>query len=314
MAPVGVATAFAVSLVVCWSMVRLGRRLGFVDRPDEAGLKTHQGTVPPLGGVGVYSGLHAGLLWAGLFNWPLFWATSTVFLVGLVDDRVGLRPYLRLLAAAGAGVILGLGLDGRPESVLFGAVAVVVAVNAVNLLDGLDLLSGSVSMAGALGLSLLAVLRGAGQPLGGLVLAAALVGFLAHNWPPARLFLGDNGAYVTGVALAYLALGSGDTWTSRLAALAVLGVPVGDLVITVARRSLRRASLFAGDRDHTYDRLHSKMASVLAVSTIFAVAQLVWSALIVGIDVALSSLTALVVAVSLWGALTLVIARPLAPD
>src|SRR5690606_20911231 len=91
-----------------------------------------------------------------------------------------------------------------------------------------------------------------------LVGAAALVGFLVWNLPPARLYLGDGGAYVVGVTIAWSVLRAADDWPTALVAVALVGVPFLDLGVAILGRLVARAPVFAGDRSHTYDRLHAR--------------------------------------------------------
>jgi UDP-GlcNAc:undecaprenyl-phosphate GlcNAc-1-phosphate transferase len=218
--------------------------------------------------------------------------------VGVVDDRRGLGPIVRLGAFAGAGLILALPNDriATTMSVLAAVALVMVTINAVNLFDGLDGLAGSVVAVAALGLTSMAAKQGLAVPWAGVVVAAALVGFLLFNLPPARLFLGDNGAYVAGTTLAWLALRVSEDWSAGAVALAAIGVPVLDLTVTVVRRLRAGAPLFGGDRDHTYDRLHRRGWGPGPVTAVFAAGQLVWSAVVVGTAVMVGDRPAAVVA------------------
>ncbi|HEY1738201.1 MAG TPA: hypothetical protein VGI86_05805, partial [Acidimicrobiia bacterium] len=134
-------------------------------------------------------------------------------------------------------------------------VAVVVLMNAVNMLDGLDALAASVALVGAASFAL--VLRHDDRTVA-IALAGALLGFLWFNRPPARVYLGDAGAYLLGTALALLfAL----AWhphreiSEGVAAIALVALPVMETIITVLRRRRARRPLFVGDRGHVYDQL-----------------------------------------------------------
>jgi len=287
------ALALLVSFAVCAGLIRLGPKLGFVDAPDGF-LKPHETLAVPLGGVGVFIAVHWGMFAAGTFDTGLFFATLIVFVLGLVDDRIGLSPLVRLGFEIAAGVVLATGaatpsLPGGVRSIALGVVLVVVAVNAVNLFDGLDGLAGGSALISALGFAALGVSRGLDGGFG-VVLAAAIAGFLVWNWHPAKLFLGDNGAYVLGVFLAYGAL----ITAPRSAELEIiigaglLGVFAVDLIVTLIRRRLAGSELFGGDRSHVYDQLVDRGSSVPDVALIGAVAQFV----IVGYVIVLDRLTA----------------------
>ncbi len=278
MVVLAVVVAIVVSIVVCGLGVRAGSRFGLVDLPDGY-LKTHEGVPVPLGGVGVLIGLHSGMALAGVFDLGLFLATVVVWFVGLYDDVRGLTPVVRLGAAGVAGGILVVLAREVPTGLpsFVWVLVVMVMINAVNLLDGLDALAGAVSGVVAVGLGVFAMSQGWIDGWAGLALVGSLLGFLVWNYPPARLYLGDNGAYVVGVALAWGAMTAGVDGSSSLVAIALLGVPMFDLAITVGRRLLTRTTLFSGDRDHTYDKLYRVGWSVVRIALVFAAFQAVWS-------------------------------------
>ena len=295
--------AFALSLGWCAVSLTLGPRMGFVDQPDESELKVHRRPAVPLGGVGIFLAVHVALLVADSFDAGLAVATGVLLLLGLADDRGGLPPLVRLAGeVVAAGSLIAFSdlefagaVDGGAALVL-----VVVTVNAVNLFDGLDGLAGSASLIAALGLAWLAYSREL-DPVMALVTSAAVGGFLVLNRHPARVFLGDNGAYVTGGLLAYAALaGSPGGALSPLAvATLVLGVFLADLAVTIVRRSRAGRPLFVGDRSHVYDQLRDRgwpigrvVAAAVVVQVVFALAALgvdrldasiaPWAALAVG--------------------------------
>jgi UDP-GlcNAc:undecaprenyl-phosphate GlcNAc-1-phosphate transferase len=266
-------------------MLRFGTSRGFIDHPDGTDLKSHTGSPVPLGGVGVFAGIHTGLVVMGSFELGLFLATGLVLVVGLVDDRRGLSPRLRLGVSVLAGTILAV--IGDPPDGLWPKVAtvflVVVVINAVNMLDGMDGLAGSVGATSALGLAVFTSVLSTATPWDPLVVAAALLGFLAWNLPTARLYLGDNGAYVLGVSLAWAALRTASDWATGLLAVAVIGIPLVEMSAIVVRRLVARRELFGGDRDHIYDRLRVAGWSVTKILVVFVLAQGLWAAIVIGL-------------------------------
>ena len=308
MVVLGLITAGVISLVVGGLSIVAGKRWGFTDRPDQD-LKPHRSEPVPLGGLGLLIGLHVGMSVAGVFDPGLFAATALIWVVGLVDDLRGLSARTRLAAASlsGSALIFLTDLPGFGLPPVVWIVAVVVVVNAVNLLDGLDALAGSVTLVAAVGISLFALTQGVPAWWAALTLAMALLGFLFWNRPPARLYLGDNGAYVTGVALVWVAMHAGVDVSSELLALALVGVPLIDLGVTVLRRMMARTSLFAGDRDHTYDRLFQTGWGIAAVVGLFAGIQVIWSSALIWVSVRTGDVPALIVAPGL-GALVVIVA------
>ena len=266
---VGVGLAFLVASAWCAVAVRWGGRIGYLDVPGDP-LKAHEAPAVTLGGVGVLLGVHAGLAWLGELALGLAGASAIVLVLGLVDDRLGLSPAVRLVVEVVAGVVLVLDTTspsgvGVLSWLAVGTLLVVFSVNAVNLFDGLDGLAGSAALVAALGVAGLAAVRGLPAAYG-VVLAGALAGFLLWNWHRARVFLGDNGAYVVGVFLAYGILRVSRSWAELAAAAALLGVFALDLGVSIIRRRVRRSPLFAGDRSHLYDQLRQRGLSVPGVA------------------------------------------------
>jgi UDP-GlcNAc:undecaprenyl-phosphate GlcNAc-1-phosphate transferase len=280
-----IALALVVALVSGWIAIVAGRRLGIADVPDDD-LKPHHGAPVPLGGAVLLIAVHVGLALAGVFDIGLLTASLLVWVVGMVDDLRGLSSILRLLATISAGVVL-VALSERPfdtGEAIFWVVAVAVIVNAINLLDGLDALAGSVATVAVLGITWFGFTQGISGPLVPLIIAAALLGFLFWNRPEARLFLGDNGAYVLGLFLVWAAMWVSPDRMAGVVATGLIGVPLIDLGVTVFRRGLSSAPLFSGDRDHTYDRLYRYGMSEGGIALLYSVAQAIWVAIIVGVS------------------------------
>jgi len=244
---------FAIALVVALVMTPIARRvsfaLGILDRPGP--LKVQREPVAYLGGAAVFVALAAALAkdhpaWIA----PLALATA----LGIADDVRSISPQLRLVAQCSVGAAAGFIVPAPgPAGVLITAVFVVVLVNAVNLLDGMDALASSIVATSAFAFAVLGgVVRDPALALGG-----ALVGFLFFNRPPARIYLGDGGSYLIGTALALLAATAldGQGAAAWFALPLLVALPLADTAIAVLRRARNRRPLFAGDRSHVYDQL-----------------------------------------------------------
>jgi UDP-GlcNAc:undecaprenyl-phosphate GlcNAc-1-phosphate transferase len=293
-----------VSLTWCALAVWLGPKIGYVDRPDEPSLKAHERPAVPLGGVGLFLGVHLAALATGELDIGLLLASSVVLVLGLVDDRRGVDPGTRLVVEIGAALILILDLPGNPGIIfyLLGGALVVFAINAVNLFDGLDGLVGSVALVTALGLAAVAQGRG-GDVMTALTLAAALAGFLILNWHPARVFLGDAGAYFVGLYLADLILSISDGSVELILTSGFLGVLAIDLLVTLLRRKLNNRPLFTGDRSHIYDQLRDRGMSVPAVALLAAATQAVLLVMVIVAERLLGPTWSLVTLVAILGVL-----------
>ncbi len=259
--------ALAIAVVVTPVARSVGLRLEIVDRAGDDPLKVHPDPIPVLGGIAV---IVAAFGAAAVGEWPSGWVVGAVTLAlvtGLVDDLRRLPPGARVLLQTAAGVMLvagGLELEVLGALGAVGTVLLVLACgNAVNLLDGQDGLAGGIAAIGSLGLAAVAAWEGqeAVSALG-LALSGGLLGFLVWNRPPARIFLGNGGAYGVGTFLAVLAAAVASRgWTELLAAGVCLGVLAFELAFTVVRRLGERATVFEGDRLHSYDLLAALVGS-----------------------------------------------------
>ncbi len=279
-------TAGFAALLLALGLTPLVRRLaiglGWVDRPDLR-RKLHASPVPRLGGVAIVLAYvtAAGLLWlsplkGGLlvdqalpFVVKLLPAAVLVFLVGLLDDLVGLKPWQKLAGqflACWLAIWAGVWVQGVAGYILPPWLSLVVTLvwlagctNAFNLIDGVDGLAAGVGLFATLTI-LVAALSGGNYPLALATapLAGSLLGFLRFNFNPASIFLGDCGSYWIGFLLGCY----GVFWSQKSATLLgmtaplmALSIPLLDTGVAVFRRLLRGQAVFAGDRSHIHHRL-----------------------------------------------------------
>jgi UDP-GlcNAc:undecaprenyl-phosphate/decaprenyl-phosphate GlcNAc-1-phosphate transferase len=281
--------AVALALVLTWAARWLGLTTGLVDRPPAAEpggsdqLKIHTTPIPVLGGLGVVAAVLGAVLVTGS-GLPALVIAGVVMAtaIGLVDDARPQPASVRLVALAVAGVPIAIGLpfdrlDQLAPAARVGVVVLLLLMtNAVNLIDGQDGLAGGLGAIASIGLAAV-IAANAGDPTLALVVAGALVGFLAWNLPPARVFLGNGGAYGLGALLTVLAAQAtvGHGWHGLLAAALCLGVFAFELTFTVVRRLLGSQRLATGDRRHSYDLLGrsrgNRDRSTLALWTLAAV-------------------------------------------
>jgi UDP-GlcNAc:undecaprenyl-phosphate GlcNAc-1-phosphate transferase len=265
---------FATALVFAIGGTPIARRLaehtGVVAKPG--GYRVHTGSIPLLGGVAIYGAfLIALILFADRFFIPqlvsiLVGATMVSFL-GIVDDRIGLRVWTKLIGQILGALILiitGVSIDLFPFPVLNAAVTlfwIVGITNAMNLLDNMDGLSGGVAAVAAAFFLLISALNG--QYLVGSLSAAILgaaLGFLIYNFNPASIFMGDTGSLFLGFILAAIGIKLrfidhpvAYTWFIPIL---VLGLPIFDTTLVFISR-LRRGlnPLTSPGTDHLSHRL-----------------------------------------------------------
>ncbi|MFF5564731.1 MraY family glycosyltransferase [Streptomyces sp. NPDC012623] len=302
--------------------------------PEIRARDVHREPTPRLGGIAMFFGLCAGLLVAdnlqnlnGVFelsNEPraLLSGAALIWLIGVLDDKFELDALIKLgaqMIAAGVMVMQGLTILWIPvpgvgtvsltsgQGTLLTVALVVITINAVNFVDGLDgLAAGMVCIASA-AFFLYAyrmwygygIEAAAPATMFAAILMGMCVGFLPHNMHPARIFMGDSGSMLIGLVLAAGAISvtgqvdpdalkifEGSTRQATHAALPVfiplllpltiIAIPFTDLVLAVVRRAWNGKSPFAADRGHLHHRLleigHSHSRSVLIMYF--------WSALI----------------------------------
>ncbi len=313
MSVVGLAVvAFLVALALTPLAIVVATRTGVMDRPGD--LKEQARPVPYLGGVAVLAGVLVAVLSdRPSLALPLVAATA----LGVADDRLDLPPPARVVGelAIGVGVVITspVHLPGAVAAVAVVAVTLLL-VNGVNLMDGLDMLAGGTVAVAAVGFAV--VLAGTGRQMG-VALAAALLGFLVFNRPPARIYLGDGGSYLLGAALTVLlalAWAPHTPTSTGVAAFALVALPAAEVAFAVVRRVRGRRSVLAGDRGHPYDRLvargwarPSASAAYIAaqgILTVCAVLAYRRSSLALAVTVDVVGGVALAVAAGLVGALS----------
>jgi UDP-N-acetylmuramyl pentapeptide phosphotransferase/UDP-N-acetylglucosamine-1-phosphate transferase len=254
-----------VPAVLAWATIALARRMPWVahlaDQPNERSL--HTTPTPRIGGVGILVG--AGT-WIACYPGPLattFGCALALWCVSFADDLRGLPVSVRLAAHALAATIVVATLLGVPETplaALFGLAAICAiawSTNLFNFMDGADGLAGAMALVGFGTYALAALL--AGEPTLGLsclALASAAAGFLVHNFPPARVFLGDSGSIPLGFLAAALGLHGvlGEIWPIAFPFL-VFSPFIVDATVTLVARFARRETVWRAHRNHYYQRL-----------------------------------------------------------
>jgi len=275
---VAFASAAVLSALSTPIAISIARRTGFFDSP--IGYKAHSRPTPYLGGVAVLAALIPTVLILGggaSRYWPLLLGTIGLCIVGTLDDRLNLSPWLRVGTEVLAGAFLwaeGLGwsfMASNAANLLLTVLWVTGLVNAFNLMDNLDGAAAGVALVSAASIAFLAVV-GDQLPLAVIAigLCGALVGFLRYNLArPARIFLGDGGSMAIGFLLAsslmVVPLGRLSGWSALIAATFAVGLPVFDTALVVLSRRRRGAPVFSGATDHTTHRLLGVLKSPRAV-------------------------------------------------
>jgi len=278
-----VVLALVVSFFATPAVARLAGRVGAVDRLTDRGINQRP-DIPLLGGLAVLLGLVCGLALASAISGSdaVFDERMVGFLsgagllvaAGIWDDRFGMKALAKLavqVAAASLAIAHGFEISRLTDPITYTLVElptwvgwactflwIVGITNALNLLDGMDGLATGIGV--IIGCTLTLIAWQVGSPFGlvaGAVFVGSLVGFLPHNFPPARVFLGDTGSLLLGYTLALLALDGYQrvSLITFVVPLLALAVPILDTTLSVARRLYSRRPLFRPDRLHMHHRV-----------------------------------------------------------
>ncbi len=294
--PVAFLSALAVAYACTPVVQRLALRWGAVDQPHAR--KVHTKPTPTLGGLAIFAGFLVGALigneglWGALDLTPVLIGCGLMVAVGVIDDTRNLPAIAKLggqLVAAGTVWSLGIQIDGftNPfdgkwlqlawwQSATVTVLWIVSVTNTINLIDGLDGLAAGVSALSAAALGLIAMNIKSGAPVAALAAATcgAALGFLRHNFNPAKIFMGDTGSQLLGMLLAIISIRGplkAATFVSILVAVLVLGVPVLDTAFAIGRRVLNRQPIHQADRGHLHHRLVDRgLSQRQAVVVIYA--------------------------------------------
>ena len=255
--------AFLVALALTPILRDVFRTYHIVDRPGLR--KVHAYPIPRLGGIALAIAFVAGLtgLHAGGLVWELLPGAALIFMIGILDDFFDLSARIKFVGqifAAGLAYWAGLRIPGPlalslPITIFW----LVLACNALNLVDGLDGLCAGLGCTGAFALFAMAVMQG-NPPLASatLILACGLLGFLCYNFSRATMFLGDSGALLIGFLLGCC----GVLWSQQtgvqvgmIAPVLVIWLPIMDLGLSILRRWAAGRPIFSADRGHIHHRL-----------------------------------------------------------
>jgi UDP-N-acetylmuramyl pentapeptide phosphotransferase/UDP-N-acetylglucosamine-1-phosphate transferase len=318
----GVASYLGVAIILRWA-----NRARMLDVPNER--SSHTRPTPRGGGLAIVV-VVLGILWLlPLCNFAIAWRTMTAWTLGAfliagvswLDDMRTVSFEVRLVihvlgacvAMAGIGVVREIGLQcgiiqlgwlGLPLTLVW----IVGLTNAYNFMDGIDGIAGGQAVAAGVGWAVIGWLGG--QPIIcclGLLIAAAGVGFLGHNWPPARIFMGDVGSAFLGYTFAVLTVLAAQANPMFLpAGIALVWPFIFDSVFTFVWRLCRGEKVWEAHRSHLYQRLVISGLSRGQVSLIYiglALLGMGWAIALVQGWRALVTAGAVVIAisaVSLW--------------
>lgn len=271
----------------------IAKHVNAIDIPNER--KVHTKPTPRLGGLSIYVAFLMGYILYGTVNTQMISILIGSFILvilGIIDDINSIKArykFLVQLVAASIVVIYGqiyfneisiLGLHlvfSKPIGYLFSILFIAAIANAINFIDGLDGLASGISSIYFLTIGIIAFLL---NRIGGLdiilafIMLGSTLGFLVHNFPPAKIFMGDTGSLFLGFMIAVVSLlgFKGATLTSLIIPILVLAVPIFDTVFAIFRRLIKHQNIAVADKEHFHHQLlklkFNPQASILIIYAI----------------------------------------------
>lgn len=270
--------SFIVSIILIPLIIRYSNKNGLHDYVNER--KIHNGKISRLGGLAIFCGFLASFVYllvvdfAVQFNVPLFaCAVALAFITGFIDDIKPIQARYKLLLQLICGLLVaisGLQVDkitlSSSITINFGPFAYITTMlwiatfmNAINMLDGVDGLASGIIITASVFIAILGYLQGmVVVTLLSIGLIGATAGFLLFNFPPAKIFMGDGGAYFLGFMYAVMPLigiKKASTLTLFLIPLVLLLVPLVDMMHVVQNRFVGGYHVFLADKNHIHHKL-----------------------------------------------------------
>lgn len=264
------------SYVLTFLAKNIAKHVGAIDVPNER--KVHSVPMPRCGGLAIFGGFIIGYMIYGdptVQMLSILLGAFIMVLVGFIDDINPIRARTKFffqILAAGIVVIYGstyfheitfLGWNlNLPvwASMILSILFIVSAANAINLIDGMDGLAAGIS---AINFGTIAIIAFIMNKIGGLDIILSLImlgstlGFLGHNFPPAKIFMGDSGSLFLGFMIAVISLlgFKMTTITSLVVPLLILAIPIFDTLFAILRRLLKGESIGKPDKEHFHHQL-----------------------------------------------------------
>ena len=279
--------AMVLGFILTLACIKVAPILGFMDIPKDD-RRMHKEPTPRMGGVAIFLSFCIALSVVGKFFDLLPYAVGGLILVivGLLDDKYGLKPWMKILGQALAGIVLcAFGVTAQFfEFILFSfdtwyfaypitVIFVIAVTNFYNLIDGIDGLCTGITVFGCGGIAIIDMICGSGRayPVA-LAFIFACIGYLPLNTNPAKIFLGDTGSMLCGFMMAGLSCDvfysvpkEGTEALFAITPLLLIGIPLFDTCFAIVRRLASGSSIFVGDKKHVHHRLTERYGARGAV-------------------------------------------------
>lgn len=282
---------------------RVAFHINALDIPNER--KIHTKPMPRLGGLGIFAGFILGYMLFGnhtyLMNSILI-ASFVLLIVGMIDDIKPIRPRYKLIGQFIASLIVvvygglllqdvgffGLYINFGWFSYVVTVFFILGCINCMNLIDGMDGLAGGISAIFFLTIGIIGVAKGQFALATTLtfIMFGSIMGFLFHNFHPAKLFMGDSGSMFLGLMIAVITLmGFKSTMMSAIVIpLFILVVPILDTTFAIIRRKLKGESISTPDDAHIHHQLLKKnysqrktVLTIYLITFLFSISSMIYT-------------------------------------
>lgn len=269
-----VTSTFLVVALLTPFIKKIAIHIGAVDIPNER--KVHKKPMPRLGGVGIYLGFLLGYMLYGtpsaLMNSILI-GSFIIVLDGVVDDIKPLKASTKFIGQVVAACIVvfygnivmndisafGIYINFGVLSPIITIIFILGCINCMNLIDGLDGLAGGISSIFFLTIGIICALRGTFELsfILTFIMLGSTLGFLVHNFHPAKIFMGDSGSMFLGFIMAVITLlgFKNVMMSSIIIPLLILAIPILDTLFAIIRRTLKGESISKPDKFHIHHQL-----------------------------------------------------------
>lgn len=297
-------TTFIFTAVFIPVIKKIAEFIGAMDIPNER--KIHKTPIPRLGGLGIYGGFLLGYMLFGQHSVQMnavLIGSFIILITGIIDDIKPVPAKYKMLGQiAGAAVIplyggilledisafglyLNFGILSIPITILF----IVSIINCINLIDGLDGLSSGITSIYFLTVGIIGLLLNNSNGLDitlTFIMLGSTLGYLLHNFPPAKIFMGDSGSMFLGYIIAVIALlgFKNITLTSVIIPMLLLAIPIMDTLFAILRRLINHKPIGEPDKNHFHHQLLklnlSKRKTVLIIyliDVLFALASILYA-------------------------------------
>ena len=273
-----VLVTFVASVFIVHIMKRVAHHIGAIDVPrtDEGNRHIHKRPIPKLGAVGIFLAFLFGYMLYGEHSIKMnaiLISSFIIILTGIVDDINDLKASRQLIAQILAACIVvfygdicltditffGLTVNFGIFKELITIVFIIACINIINFTDGLDGLSGGVTSIFYFTTAIICYYQGrlgTMEMTVTLLMLGATLGFLVHNFYPAKIFAGQCSMFMGFMISIICLLGfKGTALTSLFIPVAILGLPILDTLFAIIRRLLKRQPIFKADKSHFHHQL-----------------------------------------------------------